>query len=252
MSELFVLQTPLPELILRAAVIYFFLLLVMRVIGRHEFGQLTPFYLILLLIISESISEALTAGDESLLAGLVSASTLLFLSVLVSVGQYKSRRIRSIVSPGALKVIENGRVIERSLKRELMTREDLVERLALFECSSSGSNEPSHSVQEVSMESRRCGSPTSRATATYRRSPTARAISTGPRLPPRRRRRRNDRRYPAVSNKRHENVGSVRFELTIDGSLRTCISAPTGHHLSIRRPIVHHVQRPLEPVAIPD
>ncbi len=80
MSALFVLQTPLPELILRAAVIYFFLLLVMRVIGRHEFGQLTPFDLILLLIIFESISEAITAGDDSLLAGLVSASTLLSLS----------------------------------------------------------------------------------------------------------------------------------------------------------------------------
>ncbi|MCK9299249.1 DUF421 domain-containing protein [Methanoculleus sp. YWC-01] len=138
MSELFVLQTPLVELVLRAAVIYFFLLLVMRVIGRHEFGQLTPFDLILLLIISESISEALTAGDDSLLAGLVSASTLLGLSVLVSFGQYKSRRIRSIVSPEALKVIENGRVIGKSLRRELMTREDLIERLALFECSSSG------------------------------------------------------------------------------------------------------------------
>ncbi|WP_052959095.1 DUF421 domain-containing protein [Methanoculleus sediminis] len=135
MSELFVLQTPLPELILRAAVIYFFLLLVMRVIGRHEFGRLTPFDLILLLIISESISEALTAGDDSLLAGLVSASTLLLLSVLVSFGQFKSRRFRSIVSPDPPK---NGHVIERSLRRELMTHDDLFERLALFECSSSG------------------------------------------------------------------------------------------------------------------
>ncbi|WP_067073176.1 DUF421 domain-containing protein [Methanoculleus horonobensis] len=68
MSELFVLQTPVVELILRATVIYFFLLLVMRLIGRHEFGQLTPFDLILLLIISESTAEAFTAGDGSLLA----------------------------------------------------------------------------------------------------------------------------------------------------------------------------------------
>jgi len=46
-------------------------------------------------------------------------------------------------------------------------------------------------------------------------------------------------------------VGLVRFELTIDGSLRTCVSAPTDHHPFIRRPIVHHPQIPLEPVAIP-
>lgn len=138
MSGLFTLQTPLVELILRAAVIYFFLLLVMRFIGRHEFGQLTPFNLILLLIISESISGALTAGDDSLIAGLVSASTLLTLSVLISIRQYKSPWIRKIVSPGALKVIDDGKIIEKSLRRELMTRDDLIERLALFECSSPG------------------------------------------------------------------------------------------------------------------
>ena len=129
MSELFVLQTPLAELILRAAVIYFFLLIVMRVIGRHEFGQLTPFDLILLLIISESISEALNAGDSSLLAGLVSASTLLGLNVLLSVAQYRSPRIRRIISPGALMIIKDGRIIEANLRRELMTRDDLIERL---------------------------------------------------------------------------------------------------------------------------
>jgi len=129
MPELFVLQTPLAELILRAAVIYFFLLIVMRVIGRHEFGQLTPFDLILLLIISESISEALNAGDSSLLAGLVSASTLLGLNVLLSVAQYWSPRIRKVISPGALMVIRDGRIIEESLRRELMTRDDLIERL---------------------------------------------------------------------------------------------------------------------------
>lgn len=189
MSDLFVLQMPLAELILRATVIYFFLLLVMRAIGRHEFGQLTPFGLILLLIISESISGALTAG-------LVSASTLLLLSVLISIGQYRSKRIRKIVSPEALKVIEDGRFIEKSLRREVMTHDDLIERL------------------RVSPGSKRCGSPTSRATVTYRRSPTG----TGRR--PQRRRRRNDRRHSAVSGSNHKNVGSVRFELTIDGSLR--------------------------------
>ncbi len=129
MSDLFTLQTPFPELVLRAAVIYFFLLLVMRFIGRHEFGQLTPFNLVLLLIISESVSQAINAGDNSLLAGLISASTLLGLNVLLTIGQYRNRRIRTIISPEALKVIENGRVIEKSLRRELMTRDDLVERL---------------------------------------------------------------------------------------------------------------------------
>ncbi|WP_292517971.1 YetF domain-containing protein [Methanoculleus sp.] len=50
--------------------------------------------------------------------------------MLISIGQYKSRRFRSIVSPEALKVIEDGKVIEKSLRRELMTHDDLIEQLA--------------------------------------------------------------------------------------------------------------------------
>lgn len=129
MSDLFVLQTPLAELVLRAVVLYFFLLLVMRLIGRREFGQLSPFDLILLLLISESVAEALTAGEKSLPGGLVSASTLLILSVLVSIGQYKRPWIRKIFTPDPLKVIEDGKIIEKSLRREMMTHDDLIERL---------------------------------------------------------------------------------------------------------------------------
>lgn len=111
MSDLFVLQTPLAELVL-----YFFLLLVMRFIGRHEFGQISPFDLILLLI-SESVADALTAGR-------VSASTLRLLPVLVSIGQYKSPWIRNIFTPDSLKVLGDGKNIGKSLQRE----NDLIER----------------------------------------------------------------------------------------------------------------------------
>ena len=111
MSDLFVLQTPLAELVL-----YFFLLLVMRFIGRHEFGQISPFDLILLLI-SESVADALTAGR-------VSASTLRLLPVLVSIGQYKSPWIRKIFTPDSLKVLGDGKNIGKSLQRE----NDLIER----------------------------------------------------------------------------------------------------------------------------
>ncbi|CVK32601.1 DUF421 domain-containing protein [Methanoculleus bourgensis] len=60
---------------------------------------------------------------------MVSASTLLGLNVLLSVAQYWSPRIRKVISPGALMVIRDGRIIEESLRRELMTRDDLIERL---------------------------------------------------------------------------------------------------------------------------
>ncbi len=76
---------------------------------------------------------------------LISASTLLGLNVLLTIGQYKNPQIRKFISPEALKVIEDGKIIEKSLQRELMTRDELIEWLALSECSSSG--RPVHRTQ---------------------------------------------------------------------------------------------------------
>ena len=115
MSDLFVFQTPLAEFVL-----YFFLLLVMRFIGRREFGQFSPFDLTFLLLISESAADALTAGR-------VSASILLLLPVLVSIGQYKNPWIRNIFTPASLKVIEDSKNIGKSPRRE----NDLIERFRL-------------------------------------------------------------------------------------------------------------------------
>ncbi len=98
MSELLALQTPVWELMLRAAVIYFFLLSIFRLIGRHEFGQLSPFDLVLLLIISESVSSSLNVSDNSLTSGLILAATLLGINVILSFAQYKNQSFKRIVS----------------------------------------------------------------------------------------------------------------------------------------------------------
>ena len=131
MTDLFALQTPVWEIILRAAVIYFFLLAALRLIGRHELGQLSVFDLILLLIISESISSSITAQDRSLIAGLLSVTTLLVIDVLMSYGKYRSRSFKKIVSGDSLKLIENGRLIKKTMSREMMTRDDVMESLRI-------------------------------------------------------------------------------------------------------------------------
>jgi len=128
---LFTPENPLLEIVLRAVIIYLFLVLVFRLIGRHEFGQLSPFDLILLLIISESISPALTAEDTSLTAGFVSAGTLFILAIAFSYGKYKSKWFKNLVSGEPLPAIKNGVPVYRSLERELMTVEDLESALRI-------------------------------------------------------------------------------------------------------------------------
>jgi len=109
--------------------IYFALLFAFRLIGKHEFGQLSPFDLILLLLISESVSEALSSGDDSLTTGLLSAATLIAVSVSLSFIKFKSKRLRDFLEASPKKLIDNGVVIDKNLHRELMTREDLREAL---------------------------------------------------------------------------------------------------------------------------
>ncbi len=82
------------ELVLRGVVIYFALLIAFRLIGKHEFGQLTAFDLILLVIISESVSTALNANDNSITAGLIVAATLFAVNYLMSVAQFRSPDFR--------------------------------------------------------------------------------------------------------------------------------------------------------------
>lgn len=122
---LLVPESPVHELVLRGVVIYFALLIAFRLIGKHEFGQLTPFDLILLLIISESISTALNASDRSITAGLVVATTLFAINYLMSLAQFRSSGFKRLVSGEAQELIRDGRPNPVVMRRERMTLDDI-------------------------------------------------------------------------------------------------------------------------------
>lgn len=122
---LLVPESPFYELVLRAVVIYFALLIAFRLIGKHEFGQLSAFDLILLLIISESISTALNANDKSITAGLIVAATLFAVNYLMSWAQFRSPGFRRIVSGEAEVLIRDGQPDGRVMRRERMSRDDI-------------------------------------------------------------------------------------------------------------------------------
>ena len=92
MSHLLVPEASVAALIVRAAVVYGFLLVALRVAGRRELAQMTSSDLILLLVISNAVQNSMNAGDNSLTGGLVSAVTLIALNWLVGYATWRWRR----------------------------------------------------------------------------------------------------------------------------------------------------------------
>ena len=120
---------PLEEKILRSLIVYLFLLLVFRLLGKRQVGQLTPFDLIVLLMISNVLQNAMIGPDNSVTGGLLGASTILLVNWLISRFAFLSRRFERIVEGDPVLVVHHGKVIESSLRRENFSREELLSTL---------------------------------------------------------------------------------------------------------------------------
>src|SRR3979490_2095840 len=105
-------KTSLPrwEFIFRGLIIYGFLLVILRLSGKRQVGQLAPFDLVLLLVLSNSVQNAMNGGDNSLPGGLISAGVLVLLNYAVGLATYKSKRIEALVEGRPEVLIHNGRL----------------------------------------------------------------------------------------------------------------------------------------------
>ena len=84
------------ELVVRGLVVYFFLILLLRLTGKRQIGQLSPFDLVLLLILSDAVQNSMNAGDDSLIGGLISATTLIVINYFVGLATFKSKKLEAI------------------------------------------------------------------------------------------------------------------------------------------------------------
>jgi uncharacterized membrane protein YcaP (DUF421 family) len=115
------------DLVLRAIVVFAFVLLLTRVIGKRELGSLQPIDLILLIVLGDALQQGLTQDDYSLTGALLVVSTLAVLQVFVSWFAFRFPWSRPVLEGDPIIVIHNGEVIERNLKRERLTIEDIAE-----------------------------------------------------------------------------------------------------------------------------
>jgi uncharacterized membrane protein YcaP (DUF421 family) len=124
-KDMFVMGLPLLEKILRPIVVYAFLVISLRLSGKRELVQLNPFDLVVLLTLSNTVQNAIIGEDNSVLGGLIGATSLLVTNYLVVRFLYDHRKIDQLVEGRADVLIQNGKVRTARLKKELITLEQL-------------------------------------------------------------------------------------------------------------------------------
>lgn len=113
------------DLALRATLVFFLIWLITRVVGRRELGSMQPFDLILLIVIGDMVQQGVTQSDNSLTGAIIVICTFALLSVLLSYVSFRFPRLRPAMQGEPLVLIQDGEFIDRNLKRERLTADDV-------------------------------------------------------------------------------------------------------------------------------
>jgi uncharacterized membrane protein YcaP (DUF421 family) len=114
------------DLAIRAVVVFCFIYLLTRIIGRRELSSLEPFDLILLIVIGDAVQQGLTQDDYSVTGAVIVVGTFALLQVLVSFLSYRFTSLRPVLDGEPIVVVQDGKPIERNLKRERLTVEEVM------------------------------------------------------------------------------------------------------------------------------
>lgn len=124
-GDMFSVGVPVLEKIFRPIIVYIFLVISLRISGKRELAQLNPFDFVVLLTLSNTVQNAIIGNDNSVTGGLIGAATLLVTNYLVVRFLFSHRRIEEAMEGRSDVLIENGSVLYKNLKRELITQEEL-------------------------------------------------------------------------------------------------------------------------------
>ena len=116
------------DITLRGIVLFAFIYLLTRVIGRRELSSLQPFDLILLIVLGDTIQQGLTQDDYSVTGAVIAVGTIAGLQVLTSWSAFRFPWLRRALDGHPIVLVEDGKVVEKNLRRERLTLEDLAEQ----------------------------------------------------------------------------------------------------------------------------
>jgi len=132
------LSLPWWEFVLRSTMVYVFLIVILRITGKRQTGQLAPFDLVLLLVLSNAVQNAMNGGDNTVLGGIISAATLIGLHRVVAFMTYKSKKLEAWIEGSPRTLIHNGVLNEGVMRSELLTHHELAAALRAAGCSEIG------------------------------------------------------------------------------------------------------------------
>jgi|SRR5690242_13114131 uncharacterized membrane protein YcaP (DUF421 family) len=122
------------QIVVRSAVVYVFLIVLLRFTGKRQIGQLAPFDLVLLLVLSNAVQNAMNGGDNSVLGGLISAATLVALNSAVALVTARSKKAEALIEGHPMVLIHNGRLYDTMMDRANITRHELNSALRQAGC----------------------------------------------------------------------------------------------------------------------
>jgi uncharacterized membrane protein YcaP (DUF421 family) len=124
------------DLVLRALVLFGGVYMLLRVVGRRELAQMAPIDFILLIVLGDAIQQGLTQDDYSVTGALTVIFTIAVIQVALGYVTFRSRRVRTVLEGEPIVLVEDGRVIEKNLRRSRIAAEELAEEARLSQVSS--------------------------------------------------------------------------------------------------------------------
>ena len=119
------------DIVARAAVMFFVLYVLLRIMGKRELGQLTPFELVVMIVLGDLIQQAVTHNDFSLTGAVLAVSTFAFLAIAMSWLTYLSPRAEKLLDGEPRVVIRNGKLLKENLRRDRMTQSEVESEMRL-------------------------------------------------------------------------------------------------------------------------
>ena len=129
------LSAPFWEFIVRAAMVYVFIMVILRFTGKRQIGELTPFDFVLLLLLSNGVQNAMNGGDNTITAGLIITVTLVGLNAIIASLVFRNKEVEKIIEGRPEVLVHNGYLYSDVLKHNKITHHELNDALRQNDCS---------------------------------------------------------------------------------------------------------------------
>ena len=119
------------DIVLRATVMFFVLFLLIRLLGKRELGQMTPFEFVVLVVLGDLIQQGVTHNDFSLTGATLAISTFAFWALILSWTTYLFPRAKDLLDGAPRVVVRDGEIVSENLRRDRLTRDEILSEMRL-------------------------------------------------------------------------------------------------------------------------